>query len=86
MEIQDSFFIHENKKHQSLFLNPTDLYREKTKPIFLQNSNKNGLNEYSLTPSFIDPSKSSPPNDFLIKLYARMDKYQKKEINLCNEY
>ena len=31
--------------------------------------------EYSLKQSFFDPSKSSPPNDFMIKLYMRMNKY-----------
>ncbi len=31
--------------------------------------------EYSLKQSFFDPSKSSPPNDFLIKLQMRLNKY-----------
>jgi hypothetical protein len=31
--------------------------------------------EYSLKQSFFDPSKSSPPNDFLIKLHMRLSKY-----------
>jgi len=31
--------------------------------------------EYSLKQSFFDPSKSSPPNDFLIKLQLRLSKY-----------
>lgn len=31
--------------------------------------------EYSLKQSFFDPSKSSPPNDFLIKLQMRLSKY-----------
>jgi hypothetical protein len=31
--------------------------------------------EYSLKQSFFDPSKSSPPNDFLIKLKMRLNKY-----------
>jgi hypothetical protein len=31
--------------------------------------------EYSLKQSFFDPSKSSPPNDFLIKLKIRLNKY-----------
>jgi len=31
--------------------------------------------EYSLKQSFFDPSKSSPPNDFLIKLKIRLSKY-----------
>jgi hypothetical protein len=28
--------------------------------------------EYSLKENFFDPSKSSPPNDFMIKLHKRM--------------
>jgi len=31
--------------------------------------------EYSLKQSFFDPSKSSPPNNFLIKLKMRLNKY-----------
>ncbi len=31
--------------------------------------------EYSLKQSFFDPSKSSPPNDFMIKLQMRLSKY-----------
>jgi len=31
--------------------------------------------EYSLKQNFFDPSKSSPPNDFMIKLHMRMNKF-----------
>ena len=31
--------------------------------------------EYSLKENFFDPSKSSPPNEFMIKLHMRMNKY-----------
>jgi len=31
--------------------------------------------EYSLKQNFFDPSKSSPPNDFMIKLHKRMQIY-----------
>jgi hypothetical protein len=31
--------------------------------------------EYSLKQNFFDPSKSSPPNEFMIKLNMRMNKY-----------
>ena len=31
--------------------------------------------EYSLNQNVFDPSKSSPPNDFMMKLYARMNMY-----------
>ena len=32
-------------------------------------------NEYSLKQNFFDPSKSSPPNDFMLKLKLRMSHY-----------
>jgi len=31
--------------------------------------------EYSLKQNFFDPSKSSPPNEFMIKLHMRINKY-----------
>ena len=33
--------------------------------------------EYSLKKNFFDPSKSSPPNEFMIKLHMRMNMYNK---------
>ena len=33
------------------------------------------LNEYSLKQNFFDPSKSSPPNEFMLKLHLRMSYY-----------
>jgi hypothetical protein len=32
--------------------------------------------EYSLKQNFFDPSKSSPPNEFMIKLHMRMNIYE----------
>lgn len=32
--------------------------------------------EYSLKQNFFDPTKSSPPNDFLLKLRLRMSHYE----------
>jgi len=32
-------------------------------------------NEYSLKQNFFDPTKSSPPNEFMIKLYMRNQMY-----------
>jgi hypothetical protein len=81
---KEILFVHEKKS-----LEP---YREKnsipnkTKPIQIQKVTNHQLTEYSLSNHFFDPAKSSPPNDFLLKLYARIDKYQKKEANLCSEY
>jgi len=31
--------------------------------------------EYSLKQSFFDPSKSSPPNEFMLKLHMRMSRF-----------
>ena len=44
--------------------------------------------EYSLKQNFFDPSKSSPPNEFMIKLHMRMNRYQtsdKNDDNFDNE-
>lgn len=40
--------------------------------------------EYGLKQNYFDPSKSSPPNEFMIKLHMRMNKYHvdKKDDNL----
>jgi hypothetical protein len=37
-------------------------------------------NQYSLNKNFFDPTKSSPPNEFMIKLRLRMDKYSQNAI------
>jgi hypothetical protein len=44
-------------------------------------------NEYSLKQNFFDPSKSSPPNDFMLKLQLRMSLYDSfiKEDNRMSE-
>jgi hypothetical protein len=51
--------------------------------------NKNGANynEYSLKQNFFDPSKSSPPNEFMLKLQLRMSHYEtfNKSVNLTKE-
>ena len=39
--------------------------------------------EYSLKQNFFDPTKSSPPNDFMLKLHIRMKTYN-SSYNLCN--
>jgi hypothetical protein len=38
----------------------------------------NSKGEYSLRQNFFDPSKSSPPNDFMEKLQKRMSIYNTK--------
>ena len=54
---------------------------------FSQNSPKSKLNldkEYGLKQNFFDPSKGSPPNDFMNKLKQRMSVYE-SFINLNND-
>lgn len=48
------------------------------------NLNSPSKGEYSLKQNFFDPSKSSPPNEFMIKLRMRMNKYyiDNKVVNL----
>lgn len=41
--------------------------------------------EYSLTHNFFDPSKSSPPNDFMIKLQMRMSRLNKSNYKVIND-
>jgi hypothetical protein len=38
-------------------------------------TNNSSINEYSLKQHFFDPSKSSPPNEFMLKLHLRMSIY-----------
>lgn len=40
-------------------------------------TSRSGYNEYSLKENFFDPSKSSPPNEFMLKLQLRMSSYSK---------
>jgi hypothetical protein len=40
----------------------------------------NRQDEYSLKQDFFDPSKSSPPNEFMIKLYSRISHYTSLQI------
>jgi len=55
--------------------------RSKSIPIkknlstIMEEFRNNRQDEYSLKQNFFDPSKSSPPNEFMIKLYIRMSHY-----------
>lgn len=64
----------------------TQVIHEKSNPISIPNKNKTTVmnnttlgydyekvycNQYSLKQNYFDPSKSSPPNEFMIKLYMR---------------
>ena len=64
--------------------------RTNTSPILISPTNKKvecNLNEYSLTQNIFDPSKSSPPNEFMLKLQLRMSLYDSfiKEDNFIRE-
>jgi len=59
------------------------MFEIKTKTIIYENKNssrniyikKKDEKEYSLKSNFFDPSKSSPPNEFMIKLKLRLNKF-----------
>jgi hypothetical protein len=62
------------------------LASEKTKVIPIeQNSPTFMEDEYSLKENVFDPSKCSPPNDFLAKLELRMNLYNVTN-NILNNY
>ena len=54
---------------------------ERTPPIIIKKNLstpmkiKSPTSEYSLKKNVFDPSKSSPPNEFMIKLNMRINKY-----------
>ena len=84
----EKIFVYEKKNIEPYKENNSKsiIVYKKSIPIQIhKETNDMMLSEYSLSTHFFDPTKSSPPNDFLLKLYARIDKYQKKEINLCSE-
>jgi len=47
--------------------------------------NSNTCSEYSLTQNLFDPSQCSPPNEFLQKLYKRMNIHEQsaQKLNKC---
>jgi hypothetical protein len=42
----------------------------------LEKEDSSPKGEYSLKSNFFDPTKSSPPNEFMIKLSSRLVKYE----------
>ena len=52
----------------------------------LFNKDTSPKGEYSLKQNFFDPSKSSPPNEFMIKLYMRMNKLDLQQDNNDNNF
>ena len=74
-------------------LTRTNVINEKSNIIPINqklNTSNKETNEYNLNKNFFDPSKSSPPNEFMIKLRMRMSIYNsrvsdKKVVNLDKE-
>jgi hypothetical protein len=70
-----------------------DYIHEKPHPIPIKKKLSTAIkitsltSEYGLKQNFFDPSKSSPPNEFMIKLNMRMNKYHmdNKEVSLVTE-
>jgi hypothetical protein len=61
---------------------PIKIHIDKTKNTFYEK------NQYSVNQNLFDPTKNSPPNDFMIKLYNRMinyDSHHKNTISLDNK-
>lgn len=56
------------------------------KPLNYPIYNSNTSSEYSLTQNLFDPSQSSPPNDFLQKLFKRMQIHEQpaQKLNKCS--
>lgn len=43
-------------------------------------SRKNGAQNYNLHENLFDPSQSSPPNEFMLKLHMRMNNYNSSSL------
>jgi len=60
---------------KSNFNNERDNISPKSKYLTIENEYNSKNVTYSLNKNFFDPSKSSPPNEFMIKLHKRMNIY-----------
>jgi hypothetical protein len=49
--------------------------RSSIMPIIQNTSSIKDIKQYSLKQNVFDPLKNSPPNEFMIKLYMRMNQY-----------
>jgi hypothetical protein len=56
--------------------------KKNTSKYNLTNYNADTYQE-SLMCNLFDPSKSSPPDEFMIKLYARLNKHSKRGNHIC---
>lgn len=62
----------------------TSLIHERSEPIPIQQLSPTyarAYNEYSLKQNFFDPTKSSPPNEFMIKLRMRIHKHYEENVD-----
>jgi hypothetical protein len=55
----------------------THIIHERSHSIPIKQNLTTNMKSYSLKQNFFDPSKSSPPNEFMIKLNMRMSLYNK---------
>jgi len=62
-------------QHQYVIRERSNIIPIKQKLSTSMKINSPSRGEYSLKQNFFDPSKSSPPNEFMIKLHVRMNKY-----------
>ena len=64
--LSNSHVIDERSKHIPI---------PKKLSTLMEDFRNNSQGEYSLKQNFFDPSKSSPPNEFMLKLYIRMSHF-----------
>lgn len=67
--------VKRNIRNSNIFINQTS-------PTNIKNTSN--FKEYSLKQNFFDPTKNSPPNEFMAKLHMRMSVYNNAD-NLINE-
>ena len=73
-----------------MYSNSHIIYERSNNIKIIKNLNKSLQNvspkgEYSLTQNFFDPSKSSPPNDFMKKLQMRMSIYNSTSFQINHD-
>lgn len=69
-------------KHSISILEKKCIITNQCSPTNKSPTNKSLKNEYSLKQNVFDPTKGSPPNNFMNNLRRRMDSYT---IKACND-
>jgi hypothetical protein len=59
----------------------THIIHERSNSIPIKQNFTTSIKSYSLKQNFFDPSKSSPPNNFMIKLNMRLSVYNKSYLD-----